>query len=86
MPWTLSSPADRSSSSPRRARSTPTEIYRREVTVTGSRSATRRHMEDAVALLPQLDLPDPLVLPLERFDEGVAAYRNRQALKVVFRP
>jgi hypothetical protein len=43
-------------------------------------------MQDAVALLPQLDLPDPLVLPLERFDEGVAAYRNRQALKVVFRP
>jgi L-iditol 2-dehydrogenase len=61
-------------------------IYRQEVTVTGSRSATRRHMQDAVALLPQLDLPDPLVLPLERFDEGVAAYRNRQALKVVFRP
>ena len=61
-------------------------IYRQEVTVTGSRSATRRHMQDAVALLPQLDLPDPLVLPLERFDEGVAAYRDRQALKVVFRP
>jgi threonine dehydrogenase-like Zn-dependent dehydrogenase len=61
-------------------------IYRQEVTVTGSRSATRRHMQDAVALLSQLDLPEPLVLPLERFDEGVAAYRNRQALKVVFRP
>ena len=62
------------------------EIYRREITVTGSRSATRAHMEEAVALLPELDLPEPLVLPLERFDEGLAAYRNREALKVVFRP
>jgi L-iditol 2-dehydrogenase len=62
------------------------EIYRREATVTGSRSATRRHMEEAVALLPELDLPAPLVLPLDRFDEGLVAYRNREALKVVFRP
>ena len=62
------------------------EVYRREITLTGSRSATRRHMEEAVALLPDLDLPEPLVLPLERFDEGLAAYRNREVLKVVFRP
>jgi threonine dehydrogenase-like Zn-dependent dehydrogenase len=62
------------------------EIYRREVAVTGSRSATRRHMEAAVALLRELDLPEPLVLPLERFGEGLAAYRNRETLKVVFRP
>jgi L-iditol 2-dehydrogenase len=62
------------------------EIYRRELTITGSRSATRRHMEEAVALLPELDLPEALVLPLERFDEGLAAYRRREALKVVFRP
>jgi threonine dehydrogenase-like Zn-dependent dehydrogenase len=62
------------------------EIYRREITVTGSRSATRRHMEEAVALLPSLNLPEALVLPLARFDEGLAAYRNREALKVVFRP
>ena len=61
-------------------------VYRGEITVTGSRSATRRHMEQAVALLPELDLPEPLVLPLDRFDEGLAAYRNREALKVVFRP
>jgi threonine dehydrogenase-like Zn-dependent dehydrogenase len=61
-------------------------VYRGEITVTGSRSATRRHMEEAVALLPDLDLPEPLVLPLDRFDEGLAAYRNREALKVVFRP
>ena len=62
------------------------EIYRRELTITGSRSATRGHMEEAVALLPELDLPEALVLPLERFDEGLAAYRRREALKVVFRP
>lgn len=62
------------------------EVYRREITVTGSRSATRRHMEEAVTLLPELHLPEALVLPLERFDEGLAAYRNRDALKVVFRP
>ena len=37
-------------------------------------------------LLPELDLPEALVLPLERFDEGLAAYRRREALKVVFRP
>lgn len=62
------------------------DVYRSEITVTGSRSATRRHMEEAVALLRELDLPEPLVLPLERFDEGLARYRNREALKVVFRP
>jgi L-iditol 2-dehydrogenase len=62
------------------------EVYRREVTITGSRSATPRHLEEAVALLPRLDLPEPLVLPLERFAEGLAAYRGREALKVVFRP
>jgi hypothetical protein len=43
-------------------------------------------MEEAVALLRELDLPEPLVLPLERFEEGLAAYRSREALKVVFRP
>jgi len=62
------------------------EIYRREITLTGSRSATRRHLQESVALLAELDLPEPLVLPLERFDEGLAAYRNKQALKVVFQP
>jgi hypothetical protein len=43
-------------------------------------------MEEAVALLRELDLPEPLVLPIDHFDEGLAAYRNREALKVVFRP
>jgi threonine dehydrogenase-like Zn-dependent dehydrogenase len=54
--------------------------------VTGSRSATPRHMEEAVALLPELDLRHRPRPPLDRFDEGLAAYRSREALKVVFRP
>jgi threonine dehydrogenase-like Zn-dependent dehydrogenase len=62
------------------------EVYRRELTLIGSRSATPRHLADAVALLPELDLPEPLVLPLERFDEGLELYRSGGALKVVFTP
>ena len=61
-------------------------LYRRELTLTGSRSATPRHMEEAAALLPQLDVPEPTVLPLERFAEGVELYRSGRALKVVFTP
>jgi L-iditol 2-dehydrogenase len=65
----------------------PTDaLYRRELTVFGSRSATPRHMEAAAALLPKLDLPEPTVLPLERFDEGLDLYRRGEALKVVFTP
>jgi L-iditol 2-dehydrogenase len=65
----------------------PTDtLYRRELTVFGSRSATPRHMETATALLPELDLPEPTVLPLERFDEGLDLYRCGEALKVVFTP
>ena len=61
-------------------------VYRRELTVVGSRSATPRHVEEAVALLPELEPLPTLVLPLERFEEGLAAYRSRRALKVVFTP
>jgi L-iditol 2-dehydrogenase len=61
-------------------------VYRRELTVTGSRSATPRHMREAVALLPDLELPEPIVLPLERFAEGLDLYRSGCALKVVFTP
>lgn len=65
----------------------PTEpIYRNELTVLGSRSATPRHMEAAAALLPELELPEPTVLPLERFEEGLDLYRRGEALKVVFTP
>lgn len=61
-------------------------VYREEVTVAGSRSTTPRHLAEAVALLPELDLPEPLVLPLERFADGLERYRRREALKVVFTP
>jgi L-iditol 2-dehydrogenase len=61
-------------------------VYRRELTVVGSRSAAQRSMEAAAELLPQLDLPEPTVLPLDRFGEGLDLYRRRGALKVVFRP
>jgi hypothetical protein len=43
-------------------------------------------MAAAVQLLPDLDLPAPTVLPLERFDDGLALFRNGEALKVVFEP
>jgi L-iditol 2-dehydrogenase len=61
-------------------------VYRRELTVVGSRSATPETMQAAALLLPELDLPEPLVLPLERFAEGLDLFRRREALKVVFVP
>jgi threonine dehydrogenase-like Zn-dependent dehydrogenase len=61
-------------------------VYRHELTLTGSRSATPRHMREALALLPTLDLPEPTVLPLEQFEEGLDLYRSGRALKVVFTP
>jgi predicted Rossmann fold nucleotide-binding protein DprA/Smf involved in DNA uptake len=61
-------------------------IYRRELTVVGSRSATPETMEAAALLLPELELPEPLVLPLERFAEGLDLFLRREALKVVFVP
>ena len=61
-------------------------VYRRELTVLGSRSATPRHMREAVELLPELELPVAEELPLERFADGLARYRNGEAMKVVFRP
>ena len=62
------------------------EVYRRELTLTGSRSATPRHMREAAAMLSQIDLPAPTVLPLERFEEGLDLYRSGAAMKVVFTP
>ena len=61
-------------------------VYRNELTLTGSRSATPRHMRKALDLLPELDLPEPTVLPLERFEDGLGLYRSGRALKVVFTP
>ena len=61
-------------------------VYRHELTVTGSRSATPDAMREAARLLPELDVPEPLVLPLERFDEGLRRFVRGEALKVVFTP
>jgi threonine dehydrogenase-like Zn-dependent dehydrogenase len=61
-------------------------IYRRELTVVGSRSATPQTMREAARLLPSLDVPEPTVLPLERFAEGLELFTSRRALKVVFTP
>jgi L-iditol 2-dehydrogenase len=61
-------------------------VYRRELTVVGSRSATPESMRAAAALLPELDVPEPVVLPLDRFAEGLDLFLRRDALKVVFVP
>ncbi len=62
------------------------DVYRRELTVVGVRSAAPSYMPEAVALLDDLDVPEPTVLPLERFAEGLDLFRRRAALKVVFTP
>lgn len=62
------------------------EIYRRELTVVGRRSATVDAMRAAAALLPELELPAPTVLPLARFREGLDLFLRRDATKVVFVP
>jgi L-iditol 2-dehydrogenase len=61
-------------------------IYRKELTVVGSRSAAPAYMRQAVALLPRLDLPEPTVVPLAEFDAGLELLRARRTLKVVFTP
>jgi len=62
------------------------EVYRRELTVVGTRSASPPAMAEAVALLHDLPVPEPTILPLARFAEGLELYRRRDALKVVFTP
>jgi L-iditol 2-dehydrogenase len=61
-------------------------VYRGELTVVGTRSAAPRYMHDALALLTRIAIPPPVVLPLERFAEGLELFRRRDALKVVFTP
>jgi L-iditol 2-dehydrogenase len=61
-------------------------VYRKELTLAGSRSATPAYFRDALDLLPSLVLPPQTRLPLERFLEGVDLYRRGAALKVVFTP
>ncbi|HEY6961512.1 MAG TPA: alcohol dehydrogenase catalytic domain-containing protein [Gaiellaceae bacterium] len=61
-------------------------VYRKELQVVGSRSASPAYFRAAVELLPTLVLPEVTTLPLERFLEGVELYRRGDALKVVFTP
>ncbi len=61
-------------------------VYRGELTLIGVRSAAPALMQDALELLPSLDLPPATVLPLEHFAEGLELFRRRDALKVVFTP
>src|SRR4029079_3919612 len=61
-------------------------VYRWELTVAGARSATSAYMREALALLHDLDVPEPVVLPLERFAEGLELFLRREALKGVFTP
>jgi L-iditol 2-dehydrogenase len=62
------------------------QIYRRELTVAGRRSASPDAMREALAILPELELPEPTVLPLHRFGEGLDLFLRRDAAKVVFVP
>src|SRR5205085_7763346 len=55
-------------------------VYRKELHIVGSRSATPAYFRDAVDLLPTLVLPEVTTLPLERFLEGVELYRRGDAL------
>jgi len=61
-------------------------VYRKELTLVGSRSGTPAYFRDAIELLPSLRLPPVDVYPLERFHEGLDAYRRGAALKVAFVP
>lgn len=65
-------------------------VYRNELTLVGSRSATPAALRDALALLAAgtVAVEDLItdVLPLDRFADGLERYRRREALKVVFRP
>ena len=61
-------------------------VYRRELTVLGARSATPAYMRESLALLHDLEVPEPVVLPLERFADGLELFLGRDALKVVFTP
>jgi L-iditol 2-dehydrogenase len=61
-------------------------VYRKELHLVGSRSATPASFAAALELLPSLTLPPVTRMPLERFAEGVELYRRGEALKVVFTP
>jgi threonine dehydrogenase-like Zn-dependent dehydrogenase len=69
------------------ARALPGDVvYRRELTAIGSRSATPAFMAEAVALLPQLPVPEPTVLPLEAIGEALRLFREGAVAKLVLTP
>ena len=82
-PWR---PAARCSSSPTRGAIPAARVYRRELTVVGTRSAAPRTCPRPLRCSTSFDVPEPTVLPLERFAEGLELFRRRDALKVVFTP
>ena len=43
-------------------------------------------MVEACGVIGKLELPEPTVLPLDRFDRGLELYRSGAAMKVVFTP
>jgi L-iditol 2-dehydrogenase len=61
-------------------------VYRKELTVVGSRSATPAYFRAALELLPSLRPPPVTRVPLDGFRDGVDLYRRGAALKVVFTP
>ena len=61
-------------------------VYRRELTLVGSRSPTPPFFDQAIRALPSYVLPEVRRLPLERFADGLDLYRRGEALKVVFTP
>jgi threonine dehydrogenase-like Zn-dependent dehydrogenase len=65
-------------------------VYRRELVVRGLRSSTPRHLREALALIASgavdCERLVDCVLTLEEFADGLARYRSREALKVVFAP
>jgi L-iditol 2-dehydrogenase len=61
-------------------------IYRKELSLVGSRSPSPPFFTDAIRALPSFVLPEVRRLPLERFAEGLDLYRRGEALKIVFTP
>ena len=61
-------------------------IYRRELHVVGSRSATPAAFAAALDVVPTLDLPPVRRQPLSHFRDGIDLYRSGRALKVAFTP
>jgi L-iditol 2-dehydrogenase len=61
-------------------------VLRRELTIVGSCSATPKAIREAITFLADLDPIPTVTLPLDRFADGLDAYRRHEAVKVVFTP